>query len=339
MSGSSSTTRARGFIRSLRSGCPALRIGEHDAENATAAGPRLVEQQWRRCVWQSSREMKRPRPVPPAPAREERLEDSLGVLGSMPWPRSATSRNGRPRGSRRPMRSSTAIAPAAALAVLDRVVAQVPEDLVQVRRVDTALRRRASRDERSTAPLVRARSVCANSSRNPSTQARAAGAPGRVVSRRDSRQHVLDDLADAVAVLRDDVRQPLVFARSARRLARAAGGVAHRADRIADLVRDAGARSRPSAASLDCWIALGEQRRVLEEDHDAAVQAAAAERREVRPHDRAAVGRHERHLRRDRRRCALAPRGRADTSSCGRDLAEQRARHGAAAPSSWPRTR
>ena len=56
--------------------------------------------------------------------------------------------------------------------------------------------------------------------------------------------------------------------------------VAHRADRIADLVRDA--RAEPAERrELRLLDALGDQRRVLEEDHDAAV-AVAAERREVR---------------------------------------------------------
>ena len=66
----------------------------------------------------------------------------------------------------------------------------------------------------------------------------------------------------------------------ARRLREQLAGVAHRAERIADLVRDAGAQAA-ERRELRLLDALGDQRRVLEEDHHAAA-AAAAERREVR---------------------------------------------------------
>ena len=101
-------------------------------------------------------------------------------------------------------------------------------------------------------------------------------------------QHVLDDLAHAHAVLLDDLGQVPVLGRQARRLAQQLAGVAHRADGIADLVRDA--RAQPSErGELRLLRAFGDDAGVLEE-HEHGPAAGLRQRDEVRPDGRAAVG-------------------------------------------------
>ena len=108
-------------------------------------------------------------------------------------------------------------------------------------------------------------------------------------------------------------------------------GVAHRADRVADLVRDAGAEPA-ERGELRLLHALDDQRRVLEEDQRRSL-AAAVERHEVRLDQAAAVGGEQ------RQRAELpvvrvaAPRV-EQVQQARRDLAERRARLRSVAPCS-----
>jgi hypothetical protein len=99
-------------------------------------------------------------------------------------------------------------------------------------------------------------------------------------------QHVVDDLAHALGVRADDLGQPHVFRAQRFRFGEELPGVAHRADRVANLVRDAGgqATQRGEFRLLDTRVHVA---RVLQEDEDRAVALSAlAEHRQVRhePH-------------------------------------------------------
>ena len=120
-------------------------------------------------------------------------------------------------------------------------------------------------------------------------------------------------------------RSPLVRTISVRRLsssdsdggfAEQLRGVAHGADGIADLVRDAGGQpaERRELRLLDL---RREQLGVLEE-HDDRRGLGAAERREMRLDHVAAVGRDEGLRRRGRRRRALRARSRVDRAAAAR---------------------
>ena len=232
--------------------------------------------------------MNRPRPVPPFAAGEERLEDALGV-------RRRDARAAIQHLEERPVRGGDAAGAhldwrhrRRRAAVLQRVLAQIPQQLVQVRGIDAhveVVRRRSSMRIALLVDLARSGGTPPG---NPRSQPLSSMRSGRVESRRDSCSTLL------MMVL---TRSPLLVMMSVRRRScgRQRGDsrqqlrrVAHRADRIADLVRDAGAEPA-ERGELRLLDALGDQRRVLEEDQRRAL-AAAVERDEVRLHQAAAVG-------------------------------------------------
>ncbi len=138
---------------------------------------------------------------------------------------------------------------------------------------------------------------------------------GRAASRRDNASTLSTIWLTRRAFTPNDIGQAVLVLAHARRFREQLPCVAHRAERIADLVRDAGAQA-PERGELGLLNALRNQRRVLEKDHDAAV-AAAGKRREVRLNVRA-VRRAERHLR------SIDARAAAPTAQLGRELG----RHG-----------
>ncbi len=94
--------------------------------------------------------------------------------------------------------------------------------------------------------------------------------------------------AHALGVAADDLRQPVIVAREVGRLGEQLPRVAHGADRVADLVRDARAQA-PERRELRLLHLLGDEARVLEEDQHRS-GAARAKRRKVRPDDPCPVG-------------------------------------------------
>ena len=137
-------------------------------------------------------------------------------------------------------------------------------------------------------------------------------------------QHVVDDGADAVRVAADDLREPPVLRGELLGFGQQLRRMAHRADGIADLVRDARAQAA-ERGELRLLHLLRDEARVLEE-HQHRRRIRAAERREVRPDDARAVGRDEASRCASGRRAVVLPPGLQQIEQARRGLAEQRAR-------------
>ena len=156
----------------------------------------------------------------------------------------------------------------------------------------------------------------------------ARGAPGCVLSRRDSCSTFSMIVLHAVGVAADDLGEPLVL------VARAAADSASSC--AAWLMAPTGLRiscamlaeSRPSAASLDCCT-FSRRGSVSSRNTSTGAGLDAAERREVGPDHAAAVGGDEGLRRASGAAVVLAP-GREQVQQPRRGFAEQRARIGAA---------
>ncbi len=216
-----------------------------------------------RFSWHSSRAMKSPSPVPPLRPVKKGSKMRSTACGSIPGPRSATSRNGRLLGFIRPSLIST-LDPAAGLAVLHGVVAQIPDHLMQMAGIESHLeiiRLFVNADLGFIGTCM----VSQNSSRKSSSQSPSASRVGLVASRRDSCKTLLMMVLTRSELL----RMMSVSRRSSGPIVRAFGqqlaGMAHRADGIADLVGDAGGQPA-ERGKLALLHALGHEAGVLEEN-------------------------------------------------------------------------
>ena len=195
--------------------------------------------------------MNRPRPVPPLPAGEERLEDAFGVgrrdaRAAIQHFQQRPFRGGDAAGADLDRRHWHRFA-----AVLQCVLAQIPQQLMQMRGIDAhfEVRRRGGDAAACCASTC---AVWRNSARKSSSQPFSSmrSWPRRVPPRQ--LQDIVDDRADPLAVVGDDVRQAPLLRRERAAPRRA---IARR-----DSSRRPGLRiscamlalSRPSAASLDC---------------------------------------------------------------------------------------
>ena len=143
-------------------GCRRRRAARSEASRrSSAASSRADEQAEARAAWLPVKNGSKIRSTLPA---------------ATPGPRSATSRNGRAAGSSTPQRAARrADRPAVALAVLHRVLAQVPDDLVQLRGIDLTSTSRAVATT-ATAPRSSSHGLRRTRRGNPRATARAAGA-------------------------------------------------------------------------------------------------------------------------------------------------------------------
>ena len=144
-----------------------------------------------------------------------------------------------------------------------RVLAQVPDDLVQLARIDQRLEL-GSGDLQLEARRValRGRAEFLAKARAPLAEPQALGARGFAAR---ELQHVLDDRADALGVAADDLGHAQLGRPESLGLAQQLRRVAHGADRVADLVRDAGGQpaQRRELRLLD---AVRERAGVFQED-------------------------------------------------------------------------
>ncbi|MCE3286373.1 MAG: hypothetical protein K0R70_2629, partial [Steroidobacteraceae bacterium] len=223
--------------------------------------------------------------------REERFEDPFGLRRVDTGPTVDDLQERALRGSDAPGTQFNGRRAGRRVPVTQRIVAEVPEHLVQVRRVELHFertRRRGHVDVKAVRVDLQRLDVLAHEAAEPLDRVEAF-LPRRVPSRQ--LQHVLDDLAHAEAVLLDDLGQVPVLGRQVRRITQQLAGVAHRADRIADFVRDARAQP-PERGELRLLCAFGDDARVLQE-HQRGSAADLGQRDEVRPDRRAAVGAHD----------------------------------------------
>src|SRR5579883_3144286 len=311
-SGSSSTMRTVGLALELIASCysgsnlpadasrpplhlPALGIGEHQPKRTAAPRPRLVQQRRAARLGQLARE-EQAEARAAALAAEERLEDALRVLRRHAGSAVGDFEKGPQRGGEATVADLDDAVCVVLHSMLDGVVAEVPDDLAQLAGVGAhldvlvAAREREPpplHDEPRREPLHRLAELVAEfldpgGKRQP--------LEARLLPAREL-QDVVDDRAHAVGVRADDVREAAVLARESGRLGEELTGVAHRADGVADLVRDA--RGEPAeGGELRLLHLLGDDARILEEDEDRR-GLYAAERREMRPDDPSAVVGHE----------------------------------------------
>src|SRR5262245_48925401 len=212
---------------------PAARVREHYAELAAAARPRVVAQRRAVALGELPRDIESEARAAGLP-REERLEDLVHV--ARPDARAAIGdlEKGPTRGFDVAAAELDRDRAGRRARVLDRVVAQVPDDLMQVRRVHLGLDvdRRARYRDGALVELERLHEL-AREVLEPGQDLQPLGL--RLLAARQ-REHALDDLTHAPRVHADDVGEPLAVGADPRRFREQLARMAHRADRVADLV-------------------------------------------------------------------------------------------------------
>src|SRR5262245_47644867 len=136
MSGSSSTISARGFA--MASGLlPALRVREDDAEDASAAIARLVDEQGAVALRELARD-EEPEPRAAGARCEEGLEDPVAD-GRVDAGAAVQHLEERAVAAREPPDAEFDLVFRDLHRVAERVLAEVPQDLAQVRGIDAHL--------------------------------------------------------------------------------------------------------------------------------------------------------------------------------------------------------
>src|SRR6185503_9742716 len=225
MSGSSSTISALGFA--MRSGLlPALRIREHDPEDAPAAGARLVDEQCAVALGKLAGDEKAETRA--ARARgEEWLEDAVAD-GRVDARAAIQHLEERSVAAREPANAQLDLVFRDLHRVAERVLAEVPQDLAQVRGIHAHLELGIRHFRHELCRVVAARTdEFLREVRDPVGERHPLGSRGLAAR---ELLHVADDRADTFGVRLDDIAEAPAALGDVRIFAEELRGMADRAD-------------------------------------------------------------------------------------------------------------